>query len=64
MPKGIYQVPYPENEPVKDYAPGSDEKIELKVALAEAKSEQREIPMYIGRSGSTIWKYGNHASAS
>ena len=57
MPKGIYNVPFPENEPVKSYAPGSDEKAELKTAIAAAKAEQRDIPMYIGgqevRSGNT-----------
>ncbi|MEM7162478.1 MAG: L-glutamate gamma-semialdehyde dehydrogenase [Bacteroidota bacterium] len=29
MPKGIYSIPYPENEPVKSYAPGSAERDSL-----------------------------------
>ena len=29
MPKGVYNVPFPINEPVKSYAPGSPEKEEL-----------------------------------
>jgi 1-pyrroline-5-carboxylate dehydrogenase len=48
MPKGIYQVPVPENEQVKEYAPGSKERKELKQALAQARSEELDIPMYIG----------------
>ena len=35
------------NEPVLDYAPGSEERIQLKAALKEAYSYQVDIPMYI-----------------
>lgn len=38
----------PENEPVLQYAPGSDERAALKKALAELKNELWDIPMYIG----------------
>lgn len=48
MPKGIYTVPSPKNEPVKGYAPGSPEKIELKKTLEEFRSTTMDIPMYIG----------------
>lgn len=48
MPKGIYQVPVPENEPVKSYAPGSPERAELKAELAKRKKQTLDIPMYIG----------------
>jgi 1-pyrroline-5-carboxylate dehydrogenase len=48
MSKGIFNVPYPQNEPVKSYAPGSPEKRELKAALAGLKSQVLDIPMYIG----------------
>ena len=48
MAKGVYNVPVPVNEPVKDYAPGSAEKTELQAKLKEMKSEQIEIPMWIG----------------
>jgi 1-pyrroline-5-carboxylate dehydrogenase len=48
MPKGIYMVPVAENEPVKSYAAGSPERIELQAALKEAKSKVADIPMYIG----------------
>lgn len=48
MSKGIFNIPYPENEPVKSYAPGSPEKKELKKALKELKSTELDIPMYIG----------------
>jgi 1-pyrroline-5-carboxylate dehydrogenase len=48
MPKGIYKVPTPANEPVRDYAPGSSERKELQLALAQARSIEIDIPMYIG----------------
>ncbi|WP_247237958.1 L-glutamate gamma-semialdehyde dehydrogenase [Telluribacter sp. SYSU D00476] len=48
MPKGVFNVPVPVNEPVKSYAPGSPEKAALKKALEEARSRQVDIPMYIG----------------
>ena len=47
MPKGIYQVPFPANETVLSYAPGSDERSKLKAALKAAKSTQVDLPMYI-----------------
>lgn len=48
MPKGIYNVPVPVNEPVKQYAPGSAERIELKKMLTELRAKELDIPMYIG----------------
>ena len=48
MPKGVYTVPLPKNEPVLSYAPGSAERASLKKALEEARSKQADIPMYIG----------------
>lgn len=48
MPKGIFNVPVPKNEPVLSYAPGSPEKAALKATLKEFKSEEKDIPMYIG----------------
>ncbi|GAB3322728.1 L-glutamate gamma-semialdehyde dehydrogenase [Larkinella ripae] len=48
MSVGFFQVPIPQNEPVKEYRPGSDERTKLKTALAEATSKTADIPMYIG----------------
>ncbi len=48
MPKGIYNVPEPVNEPVLSYAPGSAERKALKDALAEARATTIDVPMYIG----------------
>lgn len=48
MPKGIFQVPVPKNEPVLAYAPGSKEKAALKQALEQARAKKLDIPMYIG----------------
>jgi 1-pyrroline-5-carboxylate dehydrogenase len=48
MSLGYFSYPVPANEPVLSYAPGSPEKIALKKALAELKSEEIDIPMYIG----------------
>ena len=48
MSNGIYQVPQAINEPVLNYAPGSQERETLKAALRQMRSEVIEIPMYIG----------------
>lgn len=48
MSDAIFSIPNPVNEPVLNYAPNSPEKVALKKALADLKSVQSEIPMYIG----------------
>jgi len=48
MSKGFFNVPYPKNEPVYSYAPGSKERAALKKALEAARAEVLDIPMYIG----------------
>src|SRR5690606_35142042 len=48
MANGFYQVPPPVNEPVLGYAPGSVERKLLKKAIDEARSQQVDVPMYIG----------------
>ena len=48
MATGFFNVPIPKNEPVKSNAPGSPERKELQAALAEARSKQINVPMYIG----------------
>jgi 1-pyrroline-5-carboxylate dehydrogenase len=47
MANAFFEVPIAENEVVLNYAPGSPEKAELKAAIAEAKSKQLDIPMFI-----------------
>ncbi len=58
MPKGIFNVPIAENEPVLSYAPGTPERAELKEALKTLKATEVDIPMYIGgkeiRTGNKI----------
>ncbi|GAB3987936.1 L-glutamate gamma-semialdehyde dehydrogenase [Spirosoma daeguense] len=48
MSFGIFNVPTPINEPVKEYRPGSPERESLKQALLDFRSEETDIPMYIG----------------
>jgi len=48
MSAGFFSVPVPKNEPVLSYAPGSPERKKLEQAIAEARSKQADIPMYIG----------------
>ncbi|WP_375585175.1 L-glutamate gamma-semialdehyde dehydrogenase [Cyclobacterium xiamenense] len=48
MLKGFFTVPEPSNEPVKAYAPGSPERAALQEAIAAARSQVKDIPMYIG----------------
>lgn len=48
MPKGIFNVPPAVNEPIKSYAPGTPERAELKEMLNKLRSEELDIPMFIG----------------
>lgn len=58
MPKGIYHIPYPKNEQVLSYAPGTNERAALRQALEAARGTTADIPMYIGgeevRTGNKI----------
>jgi 1-pyrroline-5-carboxylate dehydrogenase len=45
---GIFRSPKPHNEPVKDHAPGSPEREQLRVKLAELSGQTIEIPLVIG----------------
>lgn len=45
---GYFNYPMPKNETVLDYAPGSKERETLQRMLKELKSQQMDIPMYIG----------------
>ena len=47
MLKGFFNVPAPVNETILNYAPGSAERALLQEALAEARSKQIDVPMYI-----------------
>src|ERR687885_796656 len=55
---GIFTLPEPKNEPVRDYGPGSPERDELQRRLREMQSERMEIPLVIGgeeiRTGDTF----------
>ena len=45
---GIFTPPQPLNEPIKSYAPGSPERAELQVRLAQMQGERIRIPLVIG----------------
>src|ERR687885_2966773 len=45
---GIFTLPEPKNEPVRDYSPGSPEREELQRRLREMQNERIEIPLVIG----------------
>ncbi len=47
MHNAYFKYEEPKNEPVLNYAPGSPERKKLQEAIAELKSQQRDIPMYI-----------------
>ncbi|MDQ5822290.1 MAG: aldehyde dehydrogenase family protein, partial [Actinomycetota bacterium] len=55
---GIFRPPPAVNEPVRSYAPGSPEREELRVRLAELQAQQLELPLVIGgeevRTGATF----------
>ena len=48
MPNAFYHPPKATNEIIYAYQANSPEKLALKRALAEAKSKQRDVPMFIG----------------
>lgn len=48
MSTGFFHAPYPKNEPVLSYAPGSKERAALKKAIEETRSTVADVPMYIG----------------
>jgi 1-pyrroline-5-carboxylate dehydrogenase len=54
---GIFRVPPPVNEPIKDYAPGSPERASLQLRLEQMRNERLDIPLIIGgeevRTGKT-----------
>jgi 1-pyrroline-5-carboxylate dehydrogenase len=58
MSNAIVNVPPPRNEPVREYAPGSPERVSLQRRLAEMLGERIEIPLIIGgeevHTGSTF----------
>lgn len=47
---GFFKIPFPANEPVNEYAPGTKERAALKIALQNARSRVEDIPMYINGS--------------
>jgi 1-pyrroline-5-carboxylate dehydrogenase len=54
----IFHAPEPYNEPIKNYAPGSPEREEVRQRLQQMESQQIEIPLVIGgeevRTGETF----------
>ena len=47
MSKGFFNIPDTRNEPIKSYAVGSPERIELKKMIKELRSVELEFPMII-----------------
>jgi 1-pyrroline-5-carboxylate dehydrogenase len=49
MSNGYYYFPTPKNEPIRQFEKGSVDKKKLKEALARAKKNPVDVPMYIGK---------------
>lgn len=64
MNNGYFYFKEPVNEPVRGYAPGSDDAQKLKAALEGLRAQELDIPMYIGgkevRSNNTKDIYPPH----
>ncbi len=45
---GFFNVPAPKNEPIKSYAPHTPERAAVQTAIAEARAQVLNLPMYIG----------------
>ncbi|MBA3737927.1 MAG: L-glutamate gamma-semialdehyde dehydrogenase [Actinobacteria bacterium] len=65
---GRFRPPAPHNEPIKDYVPGSPERVELKRRLDELRSTRLDIPLVIGgeevRTGNTFEAVEPHSKKS
>ncbi len=65
---GLFRLPPPLNEPVRDYAPGSPERESVKRRLAELRSDKLDIPSVIGgdevRTGDTFQAVEPHNTSS
>jgi len=59
MHNAFFEVPFPVNEPIKSYTPGSPEKESLKKQLATMAGDQVEIPMIIGGKDVTTGAFGD-----
>ena len=61
----IFRLPTPENEPVRSYAPGSQERDELRARLDAMQRERLDVPSVIGgeevRTGDTFEAVMPHA---
>jgi 1-pyrroline-5-carboxylate dehydrogenase len=57
MSNAIFKIPQAINEPIRNYAPGTADRKELQAELANMRSKQADVPMYIGgaevRTGNT-----------
>lgn len=58
MSKGVYQIPYPTNEPVRGYAPGSKERESLLATYNEMYNKVVDVPMYI--NGEMVYTSSKH----
>ncbi len=67
MSKGFFNIPYPDNEPVLSYAPGSPERAGITAALKAAKSQEVDLPMIINgqevRTGERVSMHPPHEHA-
>jgi 1-pyrroline-5-carboxylate dehydrogenase len=59
MANAKFSIPFPANEPVYSYAPGSKERNSLKAKLKELKNSQVEIPLIIGGDEVTTGQTGD-----
>jgi len=48
MANGTFKIPVAVNEPIKQFAPGSIDREELKRTIKEMRSQQLDVPMFIG----------------
>jgi 1-pyrroline-5-carboxylate dehydrogenase len=47
MTDAIFKIPFPQNEPVHQYIPGSDERKALDAYIKELKATEKELPAFI-----------------
>jgi 1-pyrroline-5-carboxylate dehydrogenase len=59
MTNAIFQQPSAYNEPVRTYAPGSDDRASLKAELERQRASQLEVPLIIGGKEVRTGKFQN-----
>lgn len=60
MTNGLFRIPFPVNEPILPYTPGTPERAALKKALSQAEAEPVNVPLVINGQRFETGKFYEH----